>query len=199
MLYRIRGRIVDKSPPYCRLALSLPDGNEVVLELVVPLSAHEQLQEVGQQQELLTLLHVSERGTVLYGFLDEDDRRLFQVLLDLPNVSRGLALRLLSHMRARDLLEAVARGDRSVFERVPGIGKKRAERLVFELQQRLSEFPVTPETPPGPRDLLDRALRALVQLGLRESEARERLDRVRQRIQPSTTLEDLLRWALRES
>ncbi len=197
MLYRIRGRIVDKSPPLCRLALELSRDSEVVLEVVVPLSNHEQLREVGEIQELLLVPHVSDRGVVLYGFLHEEDRRLFQVLLDLPNVGRGLALRLLSHMHARDLLAAVARGDRSVFERVPGIGKKRAERLVFELQQRLSEFPTT--LTPTSTDLLDRALRALVQLGLKESEARERLERVRSRLQPDTSLEDLLRWALRET
>lgn len=196
MLYRIRGKIVDKPPFRCLLALEWP-GGEVVLEIVVPLSTHERLGNVGETQELLIYPHFSDRGLTLYGFLNDLDRRLFQVLLELPNVNRGLALRLLSHMSAEDLLVAVAQENRSVFEQVPGIGRKRAERLVFELKQHLAEFPV--REPGGTSTLLHQALRALVQLGLKESEARERLERLKDHIGPETSLEELLRRALQET
>ncbi len=196
MLYRLRGRVVGKPPLHCYLALEFPGGTEVVLDVTVPLTSHERLAPEGELQELLIVPYVSEREMVLYGFVDEQDRRLFQILVDLPNVNRGLALRLLSHMRAPELVAAVAREDLSVFQNVPGIGRKRAERLVFELKQRLSELPASGEAHEA--RLLQQALRALIQLGLKETEARDRLERVRSRLTPETTLEDLLRWALQE-
>ncbi len=199
MLYRLRGRIVGKPPLHCYLALEFPTG-EVVLDITVPLTTHERLAEVGQEQVLYIVPYVSEREVVLYGFLDERDRHLFQVLVSLPNVNRGLALRLLSHMRAEDLVQAVAREDRAVFQAVPGIGRKRAERLVFELKQRLSELPAPAEAAqPQLAELMQQALRALVQLGLKESEARERLERVRPHLPEEITLEDLLRRVLQDS
>ncbi|TAN05054.1 MAG: Holliday junction branch migration protein RuvA [Rhodanobacteraceae bacterium] len=168
MIGRIRGTLISKRPPWV-----LVEVGGVGYELEVPMSTLYDLPEVGHEVTLLTHYAHKEDTVALYGFLHEDERALFRNLQKVSGIGARIALAVLSGVSTNEFARLVQAGDVAALTRIPGIGKKTAERIVVELRDRVT---VTPGTVPGapahvPRDPRGEAEAALQQLGYKPAEA----------------------------
>lgn len=136
MIGRLRGEIVYKHPPQLML-----DVGGVGYELEAPMSTFYDLPAVGESVTLVTHLAVREDAQILYGFLREADRGLFRNLLKVTGVGARMALAILSGMDTQRFALCVQQEDVTALTRVPGIGKKTAQRLVMEMRDRLDSLP----------------------------------------------------------
>lgn len=132
MIGRITGRLLSKQPPQITV-----DVNGIGYEIDVPMSTLYQLPATGADVTLYTQLMVREDAHLLYGFATEAERALFRQLIKISSVGARTALSLLSGMSVAELHEAVRAQDSARLTRIPGIGKKTAERLLLELRDRL--------------------------------------------------------------
>ncbi|RNE90816.1 Holliday junction branch migration protein RuvA [Marichromatium sp. AB31] len=195
MIGRLRGQLVHKQPP--RLML---DVGGVGYELEAPMSTFYELPAVGETVTLITHLAVREDAQVLYGFIRESDRALFRNLLKVTGVGARMALAILSGMDAARFAQCVEYEDVAALTKLPGIGKKTAQRLVVEMRDRL-EATLTPalagaasESAPGTDQALADAVSALVALGFRPADA-TRMARAAD--DGAKTSEEIIRLALR--
>jgi len=167
----LRGRLLDKQPPTL-----LIDVHGIGYEVDAPMTTFYDLPAVGHEITLYTHLVVREDAHVLYGFARLSDRTLFRHLLRVNGVGARLALGILSSMDTGRFIACVQAGDSAALVRLPGIGKKTAERLIIELRDRLAaETGVTPApagaaAPPAANPVED-AVSALVGLGYKPQEA----------------------------
>lgn len=134
MIGRLTGLIVEKNPPQIVL-----DVNGVGYELDVPMSTFYNLPSGGEKVTLLTHFAVREDGHYLYGFLSEAERFAFRQLLKVSGIGARTALSVLSGLSVNDLAAAVAQQELGRLIKVPGIGKKTAERLLLELKGKLAD------------------------------------------------------------
>jgi Holliday junction DNA helicase RuvA len=197
MIGRLRGDIIDKRPPWLLL-----DVNGVGYELEAPMSTFYDLPAVGETVTLVTHLAVREDAHTLYGFLREADRVLFRDLLKVTGVGARMALAILSGMDARRFAQCVEQEDHTALMRLPGIGKKTAERLVIEMRDRVGALaaglPATAAVPasraPTEAAPLSDAIAALIALGYRPLDA----NRMARAADDGTkTSEEIIRAALR--
>ncbi|KAB7628290.1 Holliday junction branch migration protein RuvA [Alkalilimnicola sp. S0819] len=135
MIGLLRGTILDKQPPELLL-----DVQGVGYELELPLSSFFELPETGEQVQLHTHLVVRDDAHVLYGFASTLERSLFRALIRISGVGPKLALGLLSGMRPEEFVACVEQGDSATLTRLPGIGKKTAERLLIEMRDRARDL-----------------------------------------------------------
>ena len=193
MIGRIRGVILDKAPPQV-----LIDTGGIAYEVEVPMSTFYVLPATGEVATLLTHYVVREDAHLLYGFASAAERRTFRELLKITGVGARIALAVLSGMSVDELAAAVIAQEASRLVRVPGIGKKTAERLLLELKGRLDApagvvmNAVTGHSIDAPGGN-DDVLRALLALGYVEREA---LAAIKQ-LPADLTLADAIRRALR--
>jgi len=193
MIGSLRGRIYAKTPPQ----LTVEVGG-VGYEVEAPMSTFFHLPPVGAEVHLLTHLVVREDAHVLYGFASEAERRLFRSLIKVSGVGPKIALALLSGISVSDFHACVQNQDVAALTRVPGVGRKTAERLIVEMRDRLAaaeagaggaraEGAASPET---------EAYDALVALGYRPAEA----TRLLKAAAPGTqSTEELIRRALQSA
>lgn len=134
MIGRLTGLVVEKNPPQIVL-----DVNGVGYELDVPMSTFYNLPSVGEKVTLLTHFAVREDGHFLYGFLGEAERFAFRQLLKVSGIGARTALSVLSGLSVNDLAAAVAQQELGRLVKIPGIGKKTAERLLLELKGKLAQ------------------------------------------------------------
>lgn len=176
MIGRLRGEIAAKQAPHLLL-----DVNGVGYELEAPLSTFFGLPELGQRVTLYTHLAVREDAHVLYAFATESERALFRSLLKVSGVGAKMGLAILSGMSADEFARCVETEDVSALVRLPGIGRKTAERLIVEMRDRLAKLGqdaaggglVQPSTQSAgkPRSEKSDAVAALVALGYKPQEA----------------------------
>jgi Holliday junction DNA helicase RuvA len=161
---RIAGKLVSKHPPQI-----LIDVHGVGYELDVPMSTLYQLPGTGTDVALLTHLLVREDAHQLYGFATESERTVFRQLLRISGIGARTALAVLSGMSVSDLRDAVSRQDGGRLTKVPGIGKKTAERLLLELKDKLdiAVIAVKAESDGAANDVVN----ALLALGYSDKEA----------------------------
>jgi holliday junction DNA helicase RuvA len=189
MIGSLRGRIASKAPPQLRI-----DVGGVGYELEAPMSTFFHLPAIGQEVSLLTHLVVREDAQMLYGFATQDERRLFRSLLKVSGVGPKIALALLSGISVEAFAQCILNHDVAALIRVPGIGRKTAERLFVEMRDRVATLEegsglargddASPES---------EALSALIGLGYKPVEA-ARLLKV---VEPGKhTTEELIRRAL---
>jgi len=164
MIGRLSGRLLVKQPPHI-----LVDVQGVGYELDVPMSTLYQLPATGAEVVLLTHLLVREDAHQLYGFATEAERQAFRQLLKISGVGARTALAVLSGLSVADLARAVSEQDSARLTRVPGIGKKTAERLLLELRDKFAAAGIAPAVA-GEADSGD-VLNALLALGYNEKEA----------------------------
>ena len=169
MIGRITGRLAEKNPPQI-----LVDVNGVGYELEVPMSTFYGLPATGQTVSLATHMAVREDGHFLYGFASEDERAAFRQLLKVAGIGARTALAVLSGLSVHDLAQAIALQESGRLVKIPGIGKKTAERLLLELRDKLAKAlpavagSVTANLPGDDRaDIVN----ALLALGYNEKEA----------------------------
>jgi Holliday junction DNA helicase RuvA len=166
MIGRIQGVLLEKNPPQL-----LVDCAGVGYEVEVPMSTFYGLPAIGQRITLLTHLVVREDAHLLYGFGTDSERRAFRQLLKISGVGARTALAVLSGMSVAELAETVTLQETGRLTRVPGIGKKTAERLLLELKDKLGAELTAPlavnRAAPAAADVLH----ALIALGYSEREA----------------------------
>lgn len=168
MIGFLRGKIVSKQPPVLLL-----DVNGVGYEVEAPMSTFYELPEVGHDVTLHTHLLVREDAQLLYAFARESERRLFRALLKVSGVGARMALTILSGASVDQFARAVQDGDAASLTRLPGIGKKTAERLVVEMRDRLKDdaLGIGISDIAGKGSSSDEAFDALVALGYKPQEA----------------------------
>lgn len=171
-------------------------------DLFVSLSSYQKLPAPPAEAQLFTRLQVQEKGIELYGFVGEEERALFSLLVDhVPGIGPRTALSVLGAAAPEELRSAVARGDQAWLSRIKGVGKKTAERLIVELRDRFPAIDAElgrEAKPPGEDSVGRDARLALLALGYREAEAEKAVRRARERL-PAAGAEELIREALRGS
>ncbi len=198
MIGRLRGTLALKQPP-----LLLLDVNGVGYEVEAPMSTFYQLPALGEMVVLHTHLVVREDAHLLFGFASESERRLFRTLIKVNGVGAKLALTILSGITADEFARSVQDNDTDALVRLPGIGKKTAERLIVEMRDRLADWEggaVLPGTLPAqittsqaPDETRD-AVSALISLGYKPPEASRLVSKVETE---GLSSEDIIRAALK--
>lgn len=176
MIGRLRGTLAEKQPPHLII-----DINGLGYELEVPMTTLYRLPKVGETVTLHTHLIVREDAHLLYGFHEKRERELFRELIRLNGVGPKLALALMSGLEVDDLVRCVQAQDSSALVKVPGVGKKTAERLLVELKDRFKAWETVPSmfqlVPNGPAPVPTAstaeadAVSALISLGYKPQEA----------------------------
>jgi Holliday junction DNA helicase RuvA len=187
MIGFLRGMILRKQPPHL-----LIDVHGVGYEVEAPMSTFYNLPEAGVEITLFTHLVVREDAHVLFAFGNEAERRFFRSLIRVNGVGPKLALTILSGISVEGFVRCVQENDTAALTRLPGIGKKTAERLVVEMRDRLDDAaaPGTTGVAANPRD---EALGALVSLGYKPQEATHMLQAIKE---TGLSSEELIRRAL---
>ena len=202
MIGRLRGTLAEKQPPHLIL-----DVNGLGYELEVPMTTLYRLPSVGEPLTLHTHLVVREDAQLLYGFFGKRERDFFRELIRLNGVGPKLALALMSSLEVDELVRCVQSQDTSALTKVPGVGKKTAERLLVELKDRFKAwetvpamFALVPNQPGGPDAPTSTvtaesdAISALVSLGYKPQEASKAITSIKEK---GLSSEDLIRRALK--
>lgn len=198
MIGRLRGTLAEKQPPHV-----IVDINGLGYELEVPMTTLYRLPSVGEPLTLHTHLVVREDAHLLYGFFEKRERELFRELIRLNGVGPKLALALMSGLEVDELVRCVQAQDTSVLVKIPGVGKKTAERLLVELKDRFKAW----ETVPGMSHLVveprgaaavssaeNDAVSALISLGYKPQEASRAVSAIKE---DGLSSEDMIRRALK--
>lgn len=165
MIARLNGLLIEKSPPQIVI-----DCNGVGYEVEVPMSTFYNLPELGQKVQILTHFVVREDAQLLYGFGSEQEKNTFKQLLKVNGIGAKSALSILSGVSVEDLVSAVNQQEIGMLTRIPGIGKKTAERLLLELKDKFTvtgSVSAQPQAKAATHDVLN----ALLALGYNEREA----------------------------
>jgi len=187
----LRGKVESKAP-----GCVLVDVGGVVYEVAVSLQSFARLPAEGMSVRLDVVTHMREDGLTLFGFLDRAEKSVFNLLRSVNGVGPKLALNILSGLPAGEIRCALAGGDVQRLVRVPGVGKKIAERLVLELRERARDEEVAAGFEPQSTDKERRdseAVSALVNLGYRRGDA----EKVLADVSTDVPLEEAIREALR--
>ncbi|GAB3334976.1 Holliday junction branch migration protein RuvA [Marilutibacter aestuarii] len=168
MIGRLKGLLVHKQPPWLVI-----DVNGVGYELEAPMSTFYDLPEVGREVALFTHYAQKEDSVSLYGFMGESERRLFRDVQKVSGIGAKIALAVLSGVSVDEFARLVQTSDVAALTRIPGIGKKTAERMVVELRDRAADLAGGGASMPGglPADAQGEAVIALQQLGYKPAEA----------------------------
>jgi Holliday junction DNA helicase RuvA len=193
MIARLAGTLIHKQPP-----LMVIDIGGVGYEVEAPLSVFYDLPAIGKPVVILTHLSIKDDAHTLYGFSSDSQRTLFRQLLKISGIGAKLALTILSGVTGDELARYVADNDTASLTRLPGIGKKTAERIIIELRDKLDVLSgsggVAPQ--PGtavPASAVGEATHALISLGYKPQEVARM---VRSVAEPDLSAEDIIRRAL---
>lgn len=196
----ISGKLVEKRPTEVVL-----DVHGIGYFLHVPTSTFESLPEPGQSTKLFTYHHVREDAIQLFGFISNEERKVFEVMLAVSGIGPKLALAALSSMSPSQLRDHVVNGETAVLTGIPGVGRKTAERLIVELRDRFADMELlekgsTPATVDSDERRAARsdALAALESLGFSRASAEKNLRKVLKSHPDLRAAEEMIRLALRE-
>lgn len=190
MIGSLRGKLADKRPNQVLL-----DVAGVGYQVQIPLSTFTGLSALHDEITLLIHTHVREDQLALYGFLTAREKHCFELLISASGVGPSLALKILSGMSIEALVPAIRKGDVAQLVRIPGVGKKTAERIVVELKDRLAAVDLPEAGKPATRSQLDSDVAsALVNLGYDERSVERAVEQSRSA--GATDFESLLRAAL---
>jgi len=189
MIAHLHGTLLATAP-----GRVIVDCHGVGYDVTVSMNTFSQLPEVGTEVSLFIYTNVREDQIALFGFHLAEEKALFEKLLSVSGIGPKLAVNILGGMNIRDLVATIRGADAAKLTRMPGVGKKTAERMVLELKDKLSDFGITPAAP-RPRHLLeDDVLSALINLGYQPTAA----ERALEQLGPANTrtFEQLFRAAL---
>ncbi|MEE4250739.1 MAG: Holliday junction branch migration protein RuvA [Alcanivoracaceae bacterium] len=196
MIGQLCGKLLDKRAPWL-----LIDVAGVGYEVEAPMTVFYQLPDIGTELRLHTHFVVREDAQLLYGFSSRFERELFRALIKVNGVGPKMALAILSGMEAERLVRCIELQDSSTLVKIPGVGKKTAERLLIEMSDRLGKLDGVPASLPGmtsiamPSDAVSDAVAALESLGYRPKDAQAAVAKVADT--DSMTSEQLIRLALK--
>lgn len=194
MIAQLRGTLEDKRPNQV-----LVDVGGVGYLVHIPLSTFYALGDLHSGVTLLIYTHVREDALALYGFLSAREKHLFELLISASGVGPVLALKILSGMSVDDLVPAVRASDLARLTRIPGVGRKTAERMIVELRDKLAEIEESEELrqPVAATGVAGDVVSALLNLGYEKHSAEKAVERAGKNGR-SETFENLLRGALQE-
>lgn len=196
MIGRIRGVLVDKKPPEIQI-----DVAGICYEVQVPMSTLYQLPELGKELTLHTHFVVREDAQLLYGFFEEKDKSMFRSLIKINGVGPKMALGILSSMEANEFVRAVRSNDINAMVKMPGIGKKTAERLLIEMRDRLKDWDAeegsTKESVSASASITSDAETALISLGYKPQQAAHAIAAVLKTNPEIQGSEELIRHSLK--
>lgn len=196
MIAQLKGQLAQKSP-----VCVVVDVAGVGYLVHTPLSTYYSLPGVGDEVSLKIHTHVREDAIKLFGFLTAEEQQIFERLIGISKVGPKLALTILSGMAPDELVTAVMNQDVARLSTIPGIGKKTAERLTLEMQDKFSDLNFAASRPaaaPATHGVLDDALSALVNLGYRKPEAEKALKALWDPSKEDMPLEKLIKESLNQ-
>jgi Holliday junction DNA helicase RuvA len=195
MIAHLRGTLLVKHPNVIVI-----DVSGVGYEVTIPVSAFSSLPEKGQPVELHIHTHVREDALALFGFLTAADKALFEKLITVSGIGPKLAITTLSGLTAPDLVNAIRAGAIEQLVRIPGVGKKTAERMVLELRDKLDLAGLPERTPAAPRSAFDPneqdVISALMNFGANRPSAEAAVNKARSTTEPND-FDALFRRALK--
>jgi holliday junction DNA helicase RuvA len=200
---RLRGCLVEKSPPEILIECA-----GVGYEVTLPMTSFYALPEANEQATIFTHFVVREDAQLLYGFANKIERKLFRLLIKVNGVGPKLALAILSAMSADQFVSCVVHDNLATMVKIPGVGKKTAERLLIEMRDRLKDWQASSETPATDSmimsDIIEStlvispvkgdAINALISLGYSQGQADKAVKAV---YQEGSRSEDIIRDALK--
>lgn len=184
MIGRIRGILIEKQAPHI-----IVEAAGVGYELQAPISTFYQLPDLGKEVTLYTHLVIREDAQLLFAFMHKKEQALFRALIKISGVGPKLALAILSGMDPDTFVQCVMDNEIRTLERLPGIGRKTAERLLVEMRSRLKDWQTDIVTASGSRD----AISALLSLGYKPQEANRAIAKYKDN---NLSSEELIRLAL---
>lgn len=196
MLEYIRGRIISRSPTQLVL-----EAEGIGYRLHVPLSTFEKVPDHGEAK-LLTQLVIKDDHIKLFGFASTEERELFELLLSISGIGPSTALTILSGSSVRDFREMVLNNDSKALERVKGIGRKTAERIILELKEAMgANFPIYTPSPQALKTqrVISDAITALVSLGYSRPLAEKAVNDALKRLDSSASVETLIKESLKHT
>jgi Holliday junction DNA helicase RuvA len=193
MIGQLRGRLADKRPNQV-----LVDVSGVGYVVLVPLSTYASLGDLHTEVTLLIHTHVREDALALYGFLSSREKHFFEMLLSASGVGPSLALKILSGMSVEELVPAIRNSDLARLTKIPGVGRKTAERMVVELKDKLEAVTVEVERPAAssPAGIEADVASALVNLGYEQRAAETAVAEAKREAGSGANFEKMLRAAL---
>jgi Holliday junction DNA helicase RuvA len=189
MIAHLRGTLLATSP-----GRVVVDCSGVGYDVTVSMNTFTSLPETGSEVSLFIYTNVREDQIALFGFHLAEEKALFEKLLSVSGIGPKLAVNILGGMNTRDLVAIIRGGDANKLTRMPGVGKKTAERMVLELKDKLADFGVAPATPRPKHLLEDDVLSALINLGYQQAPSEQALERIGPA--EERTFEQLFRAAL---
>jgi holliday junction DNA helicase RuvA len=194
MIAQIRGRLIQKNP-----GSVVVETNGIGYQTYVSLMTFYELPDVGQDVRLHTHTHVREDLLQLYGFSTLLEKELFQILIGVSGIGPKLALNILSGIPSQELVQSLSSGDISRLLSVPGIGRKTAERMILDLQEKASRLTSRispPRAERRPAEVMNEDIvSALVNLGYKKGQAEKVVERIFRQT-PEINLEDALKASL---
>ena len=189
MIHYLKGILKYKSP-----AFIIVEVGGVGYEINIPLSSFDLLPPEGKEIKINTYLHWRENGLTLYGFVTQEERDFFGLLISISKIGPKSALRIVSRISPSEFKRAIKKGDLATLTHVPGIGGKTAQRLILELKERIEEEEIVE---PGKETITKDSLSALISLGYTRKEAEEALKEALRSTEEGVDLAGLIREALR--
>lgn len=194
MIAHLRGTLAHKTATHVII-----DVQGVGYGLAVPLSTFYRLPETGQPVSLNVHTHVKEDAIQLFGFLTPQEKEVFQIMISVSGIGPRLALNILSGISAEDLGQAIATQNLAKLTGIPGVGKKTAERIVFELRDKIIDILGKVSAPSAEHEpVTDDALSALLNLGYKRAVAKNAVDAVMRELGETPSLEVVLTEALKK-
>ena len=198
MIVLLQGLLMDKTVEH-----AVVDVHGVGYQADIPLSTYYVLPGVGESVTLRTSLYVREDAMRLYGFATEDERSIFEMLITVSSIGPRLALNMLSSIPAGELQACIVQAEVARLQTIPGIGRKTAERVVLELQEKIAKLAVTPaglprEAVPSDEQVVGDVVSALLNLGYKRNEAQRAVQAARREQDGRPVLETLLKDTLQK-
>ncbi len=190
MIHYLKGILEYKSP-----AFIIVDVGGVGYEINIPLSSFDLLPPEGKEIKINTYLHLRENGLTLYGFLTQEEKDFFGLLISISKIGPKSALRIVSRISSSEFKRAIKKGDLTTLTHIPGIGGKTAQRLILELKERVEEEEIVE---PGEETITRDTLSALVSLGYTRKEAERAVKEALRATGEGLDLAGLIREALRQ-
>ncbi|GAH19101.1 unnamed protein product [marine sediment metagenome] len=189
MIHYLKGILKYKSP-----AFIIVEVGGVGYEINIPLSSFDLLPPEGKEIKINTYLHWRENGLTLYGFVTQEERDFFGLLISISKIGPKSALRIVSRISPSEFKRAIKKGDLATLTHVPGIGGKTAQRLILELKERVEEEEIAE---PGKETITKDTLSALISLGYTRKEAEKAVTEALRSTEEGVDLAGLIREALR--
>jgi Holliday junction DNA helicase RuvA len=171
MIAHLRGKLIDKQP-----GQAIVEAGGVGYDVAISVPTFTMLPGVGAEASLHIHTQVTDDAISLFGFHDRDEKRLFERLITVSGVGPKLAIKMLSGLQPERAVQAIRAQDHAQLTRIPGVGKKLAERLVVELKDKLDDFAVAPVVAGVKGAAVDDVLSALVNLGYQRPAAEKAIE-----------------------